>query len=219
MTYENLWKYSVYTCAENYQNKERFHKDIARNIFDSMKNYLLSALCSIDVLAYGATSNNTPQYGHVKLNTVPVWLGSWLGRYHRFRRGVYIVLVDHFRCSVREIREFDTFGKLNDTINLVLYLQQVYHGSIIVGLSADDASHNLARALPTLAQIGADVSDVQFRGSFAFVAQKGFPAKTVLRKALTSEESVKNQPHLNVTITGAICCINSAHTSAKLLWT
>ena len=186
----------------------------------TMKKCLISALCSIEVLAYGANSNRTSRYGYVKLNQVPVWQASWYGRF-RNRRGVNIVVVDHFRCSVREIRQFDTFGNPNATVDLILYLQQVYHGSIIVGVSADEPTRSLTRALPTLAEmIGANVADVQYRGAFAFVAQRGFPAKTVLRKALTQEESFTNQPHFNVTITGAICCsMQCAYFRRILLWT
>jgi len=61
----------------------------------------------------------------------------------------------------------------------------------------------LTSDLPTLREIGADVTDLQFRGSFAFVAQKGFPAKTVLRKVLTHAESIANPPHFSAIVTGA----------------
>jgi len=73
----------------------------------------------------------------------------------------------------------------------------------MIGISADEPTRMLTRALPTLSVIGADVSDLQHRGSFAFVAQKGFPAKTVLRKALTHAESNANPPHFNAIVTGA----------------
>ena len=175
----------------------------------------MSALCSIEVLAYGANNNGTTRYGYVKLNTVPVWQASWHGGFHN-PRGVNIILVDHFMCSVREIRQFDTHGNANATVDLILYLQQVYRGTIIVGVSADAATRLLYRAQPTLEEIGANVADVQTRGSFGFVAQKGFPAKTVLRKALTEADSFTNQPHFDVTITGTIYCINSALIPAKL---
>jgi len=58
----------------------------------------------------------------------------------------------------------------------------------VVGVTGDDPVKELGNALPALQQLGVDVSDVQFRG-IAFVAQKGFPAKTVLRKNLTEAES------------------------------
>jgi len=162
---------------------------------------LISALCSIEVLAYGATSDNTPRYGHVKLNAVTVWQASWSGAFPN-RRGVNIILVDQFQCSVLESRRFDTWGESNAATELSNYLKQVSRGSIIVGVSADEPSRYLNSALAILREIGADVTDVQIRGAFGFVAQKGFPAKTVLRKALTQEESFTNQPHINATITG-----------------
>ena len=57
-------------------------------------------------------------------------------------------------------------------------------------------------AKSTLQLLGADISDVQFRGSFGFIAQKGFPAKTVLRKVLTEAESLSNPAQFNAKITG-----------------
>ena len=86
------------------------------------------------------------------------------------------------------------------------YLQQVNRGSIVVGVSAEAPTRLLASALPTLREMGANVADVQYGGAFAFVAQKGFPAKTVLRKAVTQVESNANQPNFNATITGASYC-------------
>jgi len=153
------------------------------------------------VLAYGANNEDTARYGHVKLNTVTVWQASWFGAFPN-RRGVNIILVDQFQCSVLESRRFDTWGESNSATQLSNYLQQVSRGSIIVGVSADEPSRYLASALPILREIGADVTDVQVRGSFGFVAQRGFPAKTVLCKALTQEESFTNQPRINATITG-----------------
>ena len=169
---------------------------------------LISALCSIEVLAYGANLDNIARYGYVKLNAVTMWQASWLGEFPN-RRGVNIILVDQFQCSIVESRRFDTWSESKAAIELSNYLQQVRRGSIIIGVSADDPGGYLASALPTLREIGADVTDVQIRGSFGFVAQKGFPAKTVLHKALTQAESNANQPHFNVTITGAIYCKSS----------
>jgi len=165
---------------------------------------ITSAHCSIEVLAYSANRNDTARYGHVKLNTVPVWQASWGGRFPRFR-GVNAILVDAFQCSVQESRLFDTFFDQNAATELSNYLRGVNRGKIIVGVSADDAVKLLANALDTLRVIGADVSDVQFRGSFGFVAQKGFPSKTILRKVLTEAESLAKQPHFTVTVTGTFC--------------
>jgi len=165
--------------------------------------HIVSARCSIEVLAYSASDDNTPRYGYVKLNAVPEWQASWKGSFPNLR-GVNVFLVDPFRCSVRESRSFDTWGDANAATELSNYIQQVNRGGIIVGVSADEPTYLLASALNTLREIGVDVADVQFRGSFAFVAQKDFAAKTVLRKVLTRAASQENQPHFNVTVTGTV---------------
>jgi len=160
------------------------------------------------VLAYsgGAYSNGTVSYGYVKLNTVPVWQASWGGRLPN-PRGVNTIFVDPFQCSVQESRRFDTYIDQNAATELSNYLKEVNRGKIIVGVSADEPSNLLANALDTLRDIGADVADVKRRGSFGFVAQKGFPSKTILRKVLTEAESHANPPHFKVTVTGIFCSV------------
>jgi len=82
------------------------------------------------------------------------------------------------------------------------HCRQLKRGRFVVGVTADEPSQHLSSALLTLREIGADVADVGSRGAFAFVAQKGFPDKTVLRKALTEAESNANQPRLSATVKG-----------------
>ena len=153
------------------------------------------------MLAYGANNHKTARYGYVKLNKVTVWQASWFGRFPNLR-GVNTVLVDPFNCSAQESRRFDTWHDSNAAVELKNYLQQLNRGKIVVGVTADEPTRYLESALATLRAMGADVADVEIRGSFGFVAQKDFPDKTVLRKALTQEESFTNQPRFNVTITG-----------------
>ena len=75
-------------------------------------------------------------------------------------------------------------------------------GSIIVGVTADEPANYLHDALSTLGSLGANVSDVQTRGVFGFVAQKSFPHKTALRKVTTAAPAVWFPPHFTVSITG-----------------
>jgi len=134
-----------------------------------------------------------------------VWEASWAGNAPN-RRGVGTLLVDPFSCSVREVHQYDTYTSypVNSAVELSNYLQQLNNGSIVVAVTGDEPTRKLADAWSTLQQFGADVSDVQFRGAFCFVAQKGFPTKTVLRKVLTLEESETQQPHFTVLITGML---------------
>ena len=98
--------------------------------------------------------------------------------------GINILLVEPFSCLRQASRYFNTYQSSVAATELSTYLRQVSQGVIIVGVTADDPTRRLASALPALQQLGVDVSDVRFRGSFVFVAQKGFPAKTQLRKIL-----------------------------------
>jgi len=166
--------------------------------------YVVTANCSIEVLsysAYGQGSSCTPKTGYVKLNGVTVWRASRCG-YIPGHRGVNILRIDPFRCAKQESRRFDTHISSDASTQMRDYLQLVDHGQVIVGVSADEPTRKLSGALSTLGQFGVNVADVQYRGSFGFVVQKGFPVKTVLRKAITEAESHANQPHFIATITG-----------------
>ena len=83
------------------------------------------------------------------------------------------------------------------------YLSQLNDGSVIVAVSADEAMNHLG-IVETVFQrhYGVRVHDVRYRGSFAFIAQKGYPGKTVLSKVLSEEESHTTPAHLNAVITG-----------------
>jgi len=165
--------------------------------------FVVLDICSIEVQAYSANNHKTQKYGFVKLNAVSVWQASWQGTQPNLR-GVTILLVDPFHCSVQESRRFDPYADTSAAEELSNYLQQVSRGNIIVGVTGDEPRSSLENALPTLRETGADVADVQVRGSFGFVAQRGYPAKTVLRKVLTEQESYASPAHINVAVTGAV---------------
>jgi hypothetical protein len=63
--------------------------------------------------------------------------------------------------------------------------------SSIIAVTTDEPTSKLQNALDALAAIGAPVSDVAFRGSFAFVAQKGYASKTVLSKTSNTDTPAK----------------------------
>ena len=163
---------------------------------------IIVALCSIEVQAYSGHSTE-PNYGFVKLNGVAVWQASWGGSSPSIR-GVSTVLIDPFSCSMQDSQIYDTHASADEATELATYLEMLEHGSVIAVVTGDEPRNNLANALPTLQQIRADVSDVQNGGAFGFIAQKGFPDKTVLRKTLTREESHTEQPRSEVLITGRL---------------
>jgi len=168
--------------------------------------HVVAANCSIEVLTYsanGLANSCTPKEGRVKVNGVPAWQAAWCANgIFPDLRGVNTLLVDPFNCYVQESRHFDTHVSASNAIALSNYLQQLSSGSIIVGVSADEPRTRLDDALATLQQLGVEVSDVQIRGSFAFIVQKGFLVNTVLRKVLTEAESYSNPAQFNAAITG-----------------
>ena len=117
-------------------------------------------------------------------------------------RGINIVLINHVSCTHRETRTFDTYLLASEATALRDYLQGLKTGDVVVAVTADAPVGKLDNALDTLKQWGADVSDVEIRGTFTFVAQKGYPKRTTLVKVPTEEESQINPASLDVTISG-----------------
>jgi len=146
----------------------------------------------------------TPRYGHLRINRVIVWESEWCRdlnpRAHN--RGLAIFLLDPFGCSVPGRHVYDTHQKEADAAELTSFLNWMSNGTIIIGVTANEAVHALKKALPALSKIGVDVGDVHDGGSFGFIAQKGFPQKTVLRKVLTEEESNTNPAKFYASVTG-----------------
>jgi len=122
-----------------------------------------------------------------------VWQASWLGE-HANRRGANMFTIDTSTCTLQESRTFDTCGDRRAAGRLRDYIQGLSDGTVLVGVSADEASQYLSAAQSTLAALGADVSDVRYRGAWAFVAEIGNPSKTVLDKELTVASATARQP-------------------------
>ena len=161
---------------------------------------VISALCWIEAQAYGANRKGQKRYAYVKLNGDIVWQASWEGEFP-VRRGVNVIIVDPSSCTMRLWRNFDTHldsraAQLRD------YLQGLSYGTVLVGVSCDDASTGLDAAKATLSGLGADVSDVGWRGAWVFVAEKGDPTKTVLDKQLTETAANERQPYVVVSFGG-----------------
>jgi len=112
-------------------------------------------------------------------------------------------VVDTSTCTLQESRRFDTYGDRDAAAELRDYLQGLSDGTVLVGVSADEASRYLDAAEATLSGLGAHVSDVGFRGAWVFVAEIGAPSKTVLNKELTEAAANERQPRITISITGA----------------
>jgi len=136
-------------------------------------------------------------YAYVKLNGVAVWRASWTGEYRR-NTGANIIIVNPSSCTMQEWHNFYTFADPAAAVRLSDYLQGLSDGTVLVGVSCDSAELYLAYAFPILRALGADVSDVGYRGAWVFVAVKGDPSKTVFDKVLTEgTQANSRQPRVN----------------------
>jgi len=157
-------------------------------------NYV-SEGCSIETKAYGGNDyyDTIYMYGYLKLNGVTVWQSSFHREYPN-ERGATVFIVDMSTCTLAESRTYDTLGDVGAAAHLRDYLQGLSIGTVLVGISADEASTHLDAAEATLSALGADVSDVGYRGAWTFVAEIGDPYKTVLDKELTEASAMARQP-------------------------
>ena len=163
---------------------------------------VISAPCRIEAQSYGADVI-TQFYGYVMLNGVAVWQASWGGEYPNYR-GANVIIVDLPTCTLHEWRTFDLHSDSpTPAYQLRDYLTSLSNGTVLVGVSCDEPSRWMYLASDTLSALGADVSDVGWRGAWVFVAEKGDPDKTVLDKALTQSAANARQPRINTTFARA----------------
>ena len=122
-----------------------------------------------------------------------MWQASWLGEYPN-ERGSNMFVIDRYTCTLEEATTYDTYADASAASRMRNYIEALNEGTVLVGVSCDEASNNLVRADATLSELGADVSDVEFRGAWAFMAIKGDPSKTVRDKELTEASAMERQP-------------------------
>ena len=163
---------------------------------------IILAQCLIEAQAYGGNRYGNTRHGYVKLNGVAVWQSSWHGAYPN-RRGVTVIVVDPTSCTMRNSRNFDTFGDRYAARRLRDHLLRMSDGTVLVVVTADEASSHLRDALSTLGRLGAEVYDVRYRGAWVFVAEKGDPIKTVLDKVLDETSAYRRQPHVAASFGGS----------------
>jgi len=144
--------------------------------------------CNIEVQSYSLTEPCVkPVEGFIKLNGRRVWeAGCCDGGVKPRHRGVTITTVDPITCTPGNFYTFDTYAVTTAATDLANYLLWLPSDSVVVGVTGDEPSKMLSAALPVLKIAGVHVSDVQIRGNFAFVLQKGYPSKTQFVKSITN---------------------------------
>jgi len=160
----------------------------------------------VEAQACGGYDNGQKIDGYVKLNEIAVWQASMFGEYPR-HRGANVMIVDTSSCTLQEWHNFDTYRERAAAARLRDYLEGLSDGTVLVGVSCDEASQFLSDALPTLSALGADVSSVGSNGAWVFAAVKGDPSDTVLDKQNTEGEANARQTHISITYGNCDICL------------
>jgi hypothetical protein len=112
-------------------------------------------------------------------------------------RGLLVIQIDPTSCTfATQYQLSDPYTDLGGPFSS--FISNVTNGSVIAAVTMRNPQENYVDA--SLASLGVFANDVPVRGSFAFVAQKGYGYKTVLSKALKNDCSVTS--YVSVTIFG-----------------
>jgi len=164
-------------------------------MFSNVYGIVNSVNCSIYAQAYAWTtdecnkSGNHQQIGIVTLNNVTVWKESFCHGRWPMNRGVTIIDINPFTCTVNHQVTFDTNHHMHEAEALANYLLLAREKAVFIGVTGDEPTDSLTPALSTLAAAGVRVDELEKWGSFTFVMQKGFPHKTVISKVMSNSGS------------------------------
>jgi len=175
--------------------------------------------CLIEVLADSLyTTGQACRIGHVKLNGRRVWESSLCSSEIKAHRGINILQIDPLACTVSDSQNFDTFHA-HEATKLFGHLQQVQDDKVIVGVTAGWEAIKRITKLDTDAtsilksSFGVDVDylerdpapsnqEIGETGSFAFIAQKDQPGKTLYDTAYNRSASNRSPAHVTAAIAG-----------------
>jgi len=100
----------------------------------------------------------------------------------KWMRGINTVVVNPNTCTALSHNQFDTSGSPGEAQRLVDYLYGLAAGTMVVGVSCDDAQLNLYPALPGLKALGVDVDNLELRDKLIFIISKGNVSETIFQK-------------------------------------
>jgi hypothetical protein len=184
-------------------NSSPYSSDLNVNMQELCEwNIQTATKCSVSIRAYSASTPGVLTDGYIKLNGVAVWEAGWYSSKPNIR-GVSLMTIDPLTCTVLSpTKTFDTCADDAAAGNLNTFLDGVPNGNVIVGVTGDEPQSRLGGSIAKLSSYGVDVSDILYRGNFAFVAQKGSPTKTQFTKMLTSSSPFLS--NLNVDVLGGL---------------
>ena len=124
--------------------------------------------CTVELRSWGKADPTKGYSGYIKVN-------------HRFKdytlyRGIAVARFTSLpSCDLGDITSYDTYLSPNDTRELRDWLASLEEGSVVIGVSADDAQHEIDPARDIFTSLGVDIIGFGFRWRLAFITQVGRP--------------------------------------------
>ena len=163
---------------------------------------VLAGSCNVEIQSYGAEDRSDQNFGYIEVNGRRAFNASWSGIHGSNYRGINTMILDPVACLAVDWHQWDVLGYASAAGDLVAYINYLRDGAILLAATADEASFNLQPAVQTLTTAGVPLSatssytEINYRGKYAFVLQKGYPEKTVMAMASRGADSLKIKVHL-----------------------
>ena len=96
------------------------------------------------------------------------------------QRGVTSAILTPNNCSLSNIANFDTYASYSNTTALMSYVSNLPVCTLILGITYDEPELRFSPAYPLFqSELGINLTTLQYRGKFAFMAVIGYPVQTV----------------------------------------
>jgi Interleukin-like EMT inducer len=144
----------------------------------------------INVSAYGF--DDPLRIAYIKTNNTQITSG--------LTRGISTVELNLINCTLSNKQSFDTYNSSSYSDAFVAYVGGLHSGTVLVGTTVDEPQSKLTtNATSVLLSIGVNVTALQYRGKFAFVALIGQPQQTIWKMGPRNSSNVV----INAVVEGA----------------
>lgn len=146
-----------------------------------------TAVCKVDLASYGY--DDLTKCAHVRTSggsSEEVLVRDESSNHRSLQLGVTIFELDPKTCTTGNRQSFMTFGSYYAKDLLLASLELKKEGTIIVGVTVDTPENENNAAFKKVvgsffSDYKMDLRELKYRGKFAFIMQKGYPAKTIFR--------------------------------------
>ena len=96
-------------------------------------------------------------------------------------QGVTLAIYNANGCSLSNITTFDTYASVNQTYDLINYVESLSVGTSLLSVTYKGPEQYLSPAYPFLQnELGVNLQTLEAMGKFAFMARVGYSDKAIL---------------------------------------